>query len=65
MGTETFDVTGIEGTIQPRQDVQVTVHYADGSSKEITVLCRIDTENEVEYYKNGGILHYVLRRLAA
>ncbi len=65
VGTETFDVTGIEGTIQPRQDIQVTVHYADGSSKEITVLCRIDTENEVEYYKNGGILHYVLRRLAA
>jgi len=64
-GTETFDVTGVEGTIEPRQDVQVTVHYADGSSKEITVLCRIDTENEVDYYKSGGILHYVLRRLAS
>lgn len=64
-GTETFDVTGIQGTISPRQDVTVTVHYADGTSKEITVLCRIDTENEVEYFKNGGILHYVLRRLAA
>ena len=64
-GTETFDVTGISGTIEPRQDVNVTVHYADGSSKEITALCRIDTENEVEYYRNGGILHYVLRRLAS
>ena len=63
-GTETFDVTGIAGTIEPRQDVTVTVHYEDGSSREITALCRIDTENEVEYYKNGGILHYVLRRLA-
>ncbi|MBO6504569.1 MAG: aconitate hydratase AcnA [Kordiimonadaceae bacterium] len=63
-GTETFDVTGISGSIEPRQDVKVTVHYEDGSSKEITALCRIDTENEVEYYKNGGILHYVLRRLA-
>lgn len=64
-GTEIFDVTGIAGTIDPRQDVAVTVHYADGRTKEITVLCRIDTENEVEYFKNGGILHYVLRRLAA
>lgn len=64
-GTETFDVTGINGTIEPRQDVTVTVHYEDGTSKEITVLCRIDTENEVDYYKNGGILHYVLRRLAS
>lgn len=63
-GTETFDVTGIAGSISPRQDVQVAVHYADGSRKDITVLCRIDTENEVEYFKNGGILHYVLRRLA-
>jgi len=64
-GTETFDVTGVEGTIEPRQDVKVTVHYEDGSSKEITVLCRIDTENEVDYYRSGGILHYVLRRLAS
>ncbi len=64
-GTETFDVTAISGTIEPRQDVTVTVHYEDGSSKEITAMCRIDTENEVEYYRNGGILHYVLRRLAS
>ena len=64
-GTETFDITGVAGTITPRQDVNVKVTFADGSTKEITVLCRIDTENEVDYYKNGGILHYVLRRLAA
>ncbi|GHF21125.1 aconitate hydratase [Kordiimonas sediminis] len=64
-GTETFDVTGIAGTIKPRQDVNVTIHYADGSQKDITVLCRIDTADEVEYYRNGGILHYVLRRLAS
>ncbi len=63
-GTETFDITGIAGTVEPRQDVKVTIHYEDGSSKEITALCRIDTENEVDYYRNGGILHYVLRRLA-
>ena len=64
-GTETFDITGIAGTIEPRQDVSVTVHYEDGSSRQITALCRIDTENEVEYFRNGGILHYVLRRLAS
>jgi aconitate hydratase len=64
-GTETFDVTGIEDSINPRQDVNVTIHYADGSVRSIVTLCRIDTENEIEYYKNGGILHYVLRRLAA
>ncbi|WP_417449426.1 aconitate hydratase AcnA [Kordiimonas sp.] len=65
VGTETFDVTGIEGTIKPRQDVTVTIHYADGTHKTITVLCRVDTEDEVAYYRNGGILHYVLRRLAS
>ncbi|TNE63477.1 MAG: aconitate hydratase AcnA [Alphaproteobacteria bacterium] len=64
-GTETFDITGIEGTIKPAQDVDMTIHYADGTQKAIKLLCRIDTENEVEYYRNGGILHYVLRRLAA
>lgn len=64
-GTETFDITSVSGSIEPRQDVSVKINYADGTSKDITVLCRIDTENEVDYYKNGGILHYVLRRLAA
>jgi aconitate hydratase len=62
-GTEVFDITGIEGNIDPRQDVNVTIHYSDGSSKNIVALCRIDTENEGQYYENGGILHYVLRRL--
>lgn len=64
-GTETFDITGIADGIDPRQDVAVKVTFADGSTKDITVLCRIDTANEVEYFANGGILHYVLRNLAA
>jgi len=64
-GKETFDITGIAAGILPRQDVAVKVTYADGSTKEITALCRIDTANEVDYYANGGILHYVLRNLAA
>ncbi|WP_374763059.1 aconitate hydratase AcnA [Yunchengibacter salinarum] len=64
-GTETFDITGIDGDIQPQQDVAVTITYKDGTTKDITATCRLDTANEVTYYKHGGILHYVLRRLAA
>ena len=63
-GDETFALTGLEGGITPRQDVACRVGCADGSSREITLTCRIDTEDEVAYYVNGGILHYVLRRLA-
>ncbi len=64
-GEETFDVAGIEGDLKPGQDITLTVHKADGSSEEVTLLCRIDTLDEVEYYRNGGILHYVLRNIAA
>ena len=49
----------------PRQDVEVEVTRADGSSFTFTARCRIDTANELEYYRNGGILQYVLRKLAA
>lgn len=64
-GTEMFDITGIEEGLTPQMDLDVKITYADGSTKDITVTCRLDTENEVTYFKNGGILHYVLRRLAA
>lgn len=64
-GDETFDITGIEAGLKPGQDVPMTIHYADGSSKDVTLLCRLDTLDEVEYFENGGILHYVLRSLAA
>ena len=64
-GNETFDIKGIDGEIKPSQDVVMHINYADGSSKDVTLLCRIDTLDEVEYYRNGGILHYVLRQLAA
>ena len=63
-GTETFDVKGL-ADLEPRGDVEVTVHKADGSSETISCLVRIDTAGELEYYRNGGVLHYVLRRLAA
>jgi aconitate hydratase len=45
--------------------VAVDIVYADGTEKRITVLCRIDTEDEMSYYRNGGILPYVLRNLAS
>jgi len=63
-GKETFDLSGIKGGIEPRQDVACTITYEDGSTKDIALLCRIDTADEISYYENGGILHYVLRRLA-
>ena len=64
-GSETFDIKGIDGDLTPGQDVHMTIHYADGNTKDVTLLCRIDTVDEVDYYRNGGILHYVLRSLAA
>ncbi len=64
-GTETFDILGLADGITPRMDVACKVHRADGSTEDITLWCRIDTADEVEYYRHGGILQYVLRRLKA
>ena len=64
-GTETFDITGIADGIKPRMDVKCTIHRADGSTEEVTLLCRIDTLDEVEYYRHGGILQYVMRNIMA
>jgi aconitate hydratase len=63
-GSETFTIRNVAG-IQPRQDVEVEVTEADGHTRTITARCRIDTYNELEYYHAGGILPYVLRKLAA
>ena len=63
-GTETFDLIGLEnGSVKPRQDVTLKINRADGTSEETTLTLRIDTPIEVEYYKSGGILPYVLRQL--
>jgi aconitate hydratase len=62
-GTETVSIKNI-GQLSPRGSLDVEIKYLDGSEKVITTRVRIDTENEHEYYKNGGILHYVLRNLA-
>jgi aconitate hydratase len=65
-GTETFDITGLEGKeVQPRQDVTLTIHRADGSSEQAPLTLRIDTPIEIDYYLHGGILPYVLRQLLA
>ncbi|WP_422062243.1 aconitate hydratase AcnA [Sphingopyxis sp.] len=63
-GDDVFTITGV-ADLKPRQTVTVNVTRADGSAFSFDTLCRIDTANEVEYYMNGGILHYVLRKLAA
>ncbi len=64
-GTEEFDITGLEAGIRPQMDVTLVVRRKDGTSKNVPVLLRIDTPIEVDYYKNGGILPFVLRQLLA
>ncbi len=63
-GSETFDIAGINGGLKPRQSVTLTITRANGDTETVDLLCRIDTQDEIDYYANGGILHYVLRRLA-
>lgn len=64
-GHEQLSISGLSDDIQPHQTLDVEVKRADGSKDRFKVLCRIDTLNEVEYFKAGGILHYVLRNLIA
>ena len=63
-GSETFDITGM-ADLKPRQDVTVRFTRADGSTGEFETRCRIDTQQELDYFYAGGILPYVLRKLAA
>jgi aconitate hydratase len=63
-GTEKYTIEGI-AELKPRQDVEVKVTRDSGEEFSLTARCRIDTYNELEYFRSGGILHYVLRRLAA
>jgi aconitate hydratase len=65
-GTETFDFMGLDGgTVHAGQDVAMRVTRADGSTVDVELTLRIDTPIEIEYYKNGGILPYVLSQLLA
>jgi aconitate hydratase len=64
-GEETYDISGLENGIKPMQDVTLTITRKDGSKQDVTVLLRIDTPIEVDYYQHGGILPFVLRQLLA
>ncbi|HEU0223663.1 MAG TPA: aconitate hydratase AcnA, partial [Paracoccaceae bacterium] len=63
-GDETVSVTGLAGALKPQAKVIARIAYADGKVREVALRCRIDTEVEIEYVENGGVLHYVLRNLA-
>ncbi|NCU20353.1 aconitate hydratase, partial [Candidatus Falkowbacteria bacterium] len=63
-GDETVTIEGLEGEIKPLSLVPCTIRRADGRETVITLRARIDTEVEIEYLRNGGVLHYVLRNLA-
>ena len=62
-GAELIDIPGLEQDLKPRQMLSVNITYADGRRENVPVMSRIDTLDEIEYFRNGGILHYVLRGL--
>ena len=64
-GRETLTIAGIGGELRPRQDVTVAVVRPDGTRTSFVVTARLDTAVEIRYYRNGGILHTVLRKLLA
>ncbi|MGL4442317.1 MAG: aconitate hydratase, partial [Alsobacter sp.] len=64
-GDETVSIKGLGADLKPRQTLDVEIRYANGTVKTVPMVCRIDTLDELEYYRNGGILQYVLRGLAA
>jgi len=64
-GDETFDLLGINDTLKPQQDVQLSITRKDGSKQNVALLLRIDTPIEVDYYQSGGILPYVLKELVS
>jgi aconitate hydratase len=64
-GDETVTIRGLQGDLKPRQKLIAEIVSSNGSLQRVSLLCRIDTLDELDYYRNGGILHYVLRKLAA
>jgi len=64
-GSESFDLTGFEHGISPRQELTLTIHRQNGKDEQVPVMLRIDTPIEVDYYRHGGILPFVLRQLLA
>jgi aconitate hydratase len=64
-GNETVTIHGLGDTLKPRQRMEATITFADGRKTVVSLQCRIATLDELEYFRNGGILSYVLRQLAA
>jgi aconitate hydratase len=64
-GDERVTIEGIEDGLRPGQMLEARIEFADGSAKDVPVHCRIDTLDELDYFRHGGILQYVLRNLAA
>ena len=64
-GDETVTILGLGETLKPRQKMEMEITYADGTKKTVPLLCRIATLDELEYFRHGGIMQYVLRQLAA
>ena len=62
-GTERYDILGVAQGLKPRSELVCRIHRADGKVDELKLLCRIDTLDELEYFRHGGILHYVLRQM--
>lgn len=62
-GSEIIDIVGLSIELKPRMPVQTIIHRSNGETTSINLICCLDTANEVEYYKNGGILHFVLRKI--
>ena len=64
-GTETYEITGLKEALKPQQDLQLRIQRQNGETLDVPVRSRIDTPIEVDYFKHGGILPYVLRQLLA
>jgi aconitate hydratase len=64
-GDEKVTIRGLQGDLKRRQKLTAEIVSSEGNLQRVPLLCRIDTLDELDYYRNGGILHYVLRKLAA
>ncbi len=62
-GEETIDILDLKNTIKPRAEIEAVIHQPDGATSKVTLVSRIDTVTEMEYYKNGGILQHVIRNM--
>jgi aconitate hydratase len=62
-GDETFDLLGLSPEMKPKSEVKLVIHYANGKHKEINLICRVDTIQEIEYLKHSGVLPYMIREL--